>query len=311
MSAAADPSTPTRLERMPLLIFAGWWAVTLGWWGLAFASVTPASPEWLARTQSVCFGNLSNGLPDSYGWTRLILAPLGLLIPLLVVHGAELMRSARRGWAHPAGRVALAGLLAVSLAEGAWVGGRIRGGLAVAAASLTLPYTPGGLPEGYPRLERPAPDFRGVDQHGAALGLADLRGQVVYLTFAFAHCSATCPLTVRSLLQAAQRSRAFGARAVVITLDPWRDTPSALPALAARWALGEGDAVLSGTVPQVLATLARYEVGEQRDANTGDIAHPALVYVIDRAGRIAYLLNNPPPDWIVAAWQRAAQPAGS
>lgn len=304
-------SAPPRLERMPPLLLAGWWLVTLGWWGLAFASVTPATPEWLARTQSVCFGNLADGLPDAYGWMRLILAPLGLLIPLLVVHGAELARGARRAWAHPAGRVALGLLLAVTLAEGAWVGGRIRDGWIVAAAGRTLPSAPGGLPDGYPRLDRPAPDFRLVDQHGAAVGLADLRGRVLYLAFAFAHCSATCPLTVRSLVLAAQRSQAFGARAVVVTLDPWRDTPSALPGVAARWALGAGDVALSGTVPQVLATLARYEVRGQRDADTGDIAHPALVYVIDREGRIAYLLNNPPPDWIVSAGQRAAQPAGS
>jgi cytochrome oxidase Cu insertion factor (SCO1/SenC/PrrC family) len=307
MPIAASAAPPHRgPEAAALPLFAAWWAITLGWWALAFLQVTPATPAWLARTQSVCFGNLSNGLPDAYGWTRLLLAPLGMLLPLLVVHGAGIVRGLRALGRRGAGRLALAVLVALPLAEGWWVGGRVQAGLAVELARTTLPRAGEPLPAHYPRLNRPAPDIRLLDQRGAPVALSALRGQVLLLTFAFAHCTATCPLTVRSLVQAAAATGELGARPVVVTLDPWRDTPSALGGVARQWRLPPDGLVLSGSVAQVLDVLARYELPTQRDERTGDVAHPALVYVIDREGRIAYLLNNPPPDWIVSAARRAA-----
>ena len=230
-----------------------------------------------------------------------------MLAPLLAVHGRGMLRVLRTAWRRTPARLLLCAVMALLLAEGAWVGARIRSGLSIDAQRGALPTAPEGLPETYPRLASPAPDFRLVDQHGRQVGLSDLRGQVLYLTFAFAHCSATCPITVHSLVLAARSSAAIGARAVVITLDPWRDTPSSLPSLAAQWNLEGLGNVLSGTVPQVLGVLASYQLPTQRDTETGDIAHPALVYVIDRNGRIAYLLNNPPPAWIAEAGRRAAR----
>jgi cytochrome oxidase Cu insertion factor (SCO1/SenC/PrrC family) len=96
---------------------------------------------------------------------------------------------------------------------------------------------------------------------------------------------------------------------MIVTLDPWRDTPGALPSLAARWELPPGGRVLSGTVAQVNAALDGFGVPRRRDLATGDIAHPPLVYVVDPAGTIAYALSNPSPRWIVAAGARAAAQA--
>ena len=299
-------------EWIALPLFAVWWVIAAGWWALAFVGVTPATPAWLARTQYVCFGNLPSGLPDAYGWLRLLLAPLGLLVPLLVVHGGGLRNWLRQGWraggSRRAWRVgALGVLMALTLGEGLWVGQRVAAGLALDAARAALPRAAMPFPATYPRLDRPAPAFSLVAQHGQPLTLAALRGQVVYLTFAFGHCNGTCPLTVRSMLLAAQDDQELGARVVIVTLDPWRDRPSALATLARQWELEPvGGYVLSGSVAQVLDVLARYEIPSQRDPNNGDIAHPPLVYVIDRAGRIAYLLNNPGPAWIAAAGRRAA-----
>jgi cytochrome oxidase Cu insertion factor (SCO1/SenC/PrrC family) len=305
--SAFSPALPPRAGTGALLLFVAWLAITLAWWALAFMAAGPATPPWLARTQSVCFGTLANGLPDSYGWTRLILAPLLMLAPLLAVHGRGIAGALGALWSRPLGRAALALLVALPLAQAGWVGSRVRAGLVVEDARGRLPISAESLPETYPRQNRPAPAFRLRDQHGRPVALADLRGQVLYLTFAFAHCTSTCPITVHSLVRATRASSDVGARAVVITLDPWRDTPAALPGLAAQWGLEGLGSVLSGSVPQVLEVLARYDVPTERDANTGNIVHPALVYVIDRAGRIAFLLNNPSVDWIVAAGHRAAQ----
>ncbi len=76
--------------------------------------------------------------------------------------------------------------------------------------------------------------------------------------------------------------------AVVVTLDPWRDTPGRLPYLASKLGLEAGERLLGGEVEDVEAVLDRWEVPRRRDLRTGDIVHPPLVYVVDPAGRIAY-----------------------
>jgi protein SCO1/2 len=149
------------------------------------------------------------------------------------------------------------------------------------------------LPDTYPRLDRAAPALGLVDQRGARLEAEHLRGRPALVTFAFAHCEAVCPAVVRQVVAAQQRLRSeSGAagvpRVVVVTLDPWRDTPSRLPALAESYALGADGFVLSGAVDEVNALLDRWGVARGRDAQTGEIAHPPLVYVLDAEGRIAF-----------------------
>jgi cytochrome oxidase Cu insertion factor (SCO1/SenC/PrrC family) len=86
---------------------------------------------------------------------------------------------------------------------------------------------------------------------------------------------------------------------LLVTLDPWRDTPSALPGIAARWSIPEGFHVLSsGRAQEVVDVIRAYGVPFERDERTGDIAHPGLVFLIDAGGRLAYTFNNPPPTWI-------------
>jgi cytochrome oxidase Cu insertion factor (SCO1/SenC/PrrC family) len=121
--------------------------------------------------------------------------------------------------------------------------------------------------------------------------LADLRGRPVLVTFAFGHCETLCPLVVGQVL-AAQASLAGSAASpavLIVTVDPWRDVPSRLPSMAAAWHLPARDAwVLGGDVATVEATLDAWRVPRDRDLRTGDVTHPALVYVIDAAGRIAF-----------------------
>jgi cytochrome oxidase Cu insertion factor (SCO1/SenC/PrrC family) len=77
-------------------------------------------------------------------------------------------------------------------------------------------------------------------------------------------------------------------RVLIVTLDPWRDTPARLPALAQQWRLTGDDAVLSGEVAEVEAALDRWDVPRARDDASGRVDHPALVYLVDASGRIAY-----------------------
>jgi protein SCO1/2 len=149
------------------------------------------------------------------------------------------------------------------------------------------------LPATYPRLDRPAPALGLVDQSGARIELGTLRGRPALVTFAFAHCETVCPAVVREVVQAQELLRASGdvaetPRVVVVTLDPWRDTPSRLPSLAEGFGLGPDAHVLSGPVEEVNALLDRWDVARQRNEQNGEVAHPPLVYVLDAEGRIAY-----------------------
>jgi protein SCO1/2 len=224
---------------------------------------------------------------------------------LLVVWGRQLQTNFCTLRRTRGGQALIGLLLAVPLLGTVWVGQRVA--VVMRMTSVLTPVEPSmPLPQHYPRLDRPAPELRLIDQHGRTVSLAAQRGDIIILTFAFAHCQTICSTvvqTARAALEAMPDTALW-----IVTLDPWRDTPGALPSLASRWRLGRDKMrVLSGEVGTVLATLDAYNVPHQRDTRTGDITHPALVYLIDTTGRIAYALNNPSRAWLVEAVSRLAR----
>jgi cytochrome oxidase Cu insertion factor (SCO1/SenC/PrrC family) len=131
------------------------------------------------------------------------------------------------------------------------------------------------------------------------------------MTFAYGHCQIVCPALVHRLRGALASYPGPPPPLVVVTLDPWRDTPGALAGVARAWQLDrlDGARVLSGPVPDVLAALAAYGIGFSRDEKTGDIAHPGLIYVLDGEGRIAFRFLDPPVSWLVESALRLERAA--
>ena len=164
----------------------------------------------------------------------------------------------------------------------------------------------GPFPKAYQRTQIEAADFSLTDQHGATVKLSTLRGRVVVLSFAFAHCSAICPTLVKSLIDSSKQFHAE-VSTLIVTLDPTRDTPATLAHTASNWQLPQGMSYLSGDPQAVEQVLAAYQVPHAKDAS-GTINHPALVYIIDRDGRIAFTLNAPSQNWLIGAVQRAGTP---
>lgn len=280
---------------MPAFVLALWTVATLFWWAFAFAPLPSAPPAWLTAARHACFGSAGEGLPAPHGWMLLVLGPASFLLGIAVLWGRELPASLARGMRGRAGTWVAVVLAVAATAEGVWVLRKVEAARAVADWAQPI-RDDGPLPAEYPRQAAPAPDFSLVDQRGVTLSISELKGRPVVLTFVFAHCQTLCPVVVDTLKHV---SRASAPVVLLVTLDPWRDTPSALPGIADRWELPVGFHVLSSRrVADVLRVADRYGVTFRRDERTGDIVHPGLVFVIDADGRLAYTFSNPPVAWV-------------
>jgi len=145
------------------------------------------------------------------------------------------------------------------------------------------------------RLSRigPAPDFALTMQDGARVGLADLRGKVVVVTFIYATCADTCPLLTAKLVGIQRRLGGDGARVrfVAITVDPVKDTPEALRRYAGgHGAKAPGWLFLTGTEEEIGEVARRYGIYVKKRP-AGDVDHTFLTSLIDGEGvlRVQYL----------------------
>ena len=293
----------TSQERTALVALVAIGAVTAVWWALALWPMPAETPYWLVRTREVCFGSLPDTLPSRAGWILLIGEPLTMLTALVVLWPSALSGAFASLARRSAGRVALAcgALLLVA-------------GAAAASARVTTVSRRGDAgsawvappPDTYPRLDRPAPPLGLVNQRGDTVSLASLRGRPALITFAYAHCMSICPDVVRQVLGARTQLAGSGMQAVVVTIDPWRDTPARLPTVAAEWQLGDSAHVLSGDTTAVLRVLEAWNVPHGRDSTSGEIAHPSLVYLLDGNGTIVYAATAR-RETIVALARRSVQ----
>ena len=264
------------------LALAGVLAVTAVWWALALWPLPATAPAWLSRTRAVCFGTTPSGLPDVQGWMLLFLQPALMVGQVVAIWGRELGTEARSLAASGAGRVGLAGFAIALLAIAGAAGVRVRTATGMAArAAEASPAEPG-----WNAVGQTAPPLDLVGADGAPVRLADLRGRPVLVAFAFAHCQTACPRLVHEVL-AAQRSLDDSA-VIVVTLDPWRDTPSRLGSIEERWGIAEGARLASGPVPAVEAVLDAWGIERSRDPRNGDLAHVPRVFLVDRDGVLAF-----------------------
>ncbi|MCU0621656.1 MAG: SCO family protein [Gemmatimonadales bacterium] len=268
-------------ERLALAALAAIVVVTVAWWLLALWPLPDTSPEWLARTREVCFGAARDGLPHAGGWVLLVGEPAGMLLFLLAAWGDAVHGGVMTLWRRWSGRAVLVGTASALTLGLVAVTARVAS--ARGERFDPMEATGGVLVE----LNDPAPALTLVNQQGATVSLAALRGRPVVVTFAFAHCQTICPTLVQDVLRA-RRLAPRPTEVLVVTLDPWRDTPSRLPTIAAGWQLPPDVHVLSGPVEEVEATLTRWKIPRVRNQSTGDLIHPAVVYVVDEQGRLAF-----------------------
>jgi len=276
-------STPHTRAALALGALLAILLITAGFWALALWPLSSSAPDWIARTREICFGSRPDGLPTAGGWVLLVGEPAGMVLFLLAAWGYEIREGFALLWRRWSGRLAIgAAIVLLGVGSGA---ATVR--VAQAAGD---PFDPTGATAPEPTvvpIGEAAPALGLVDQRGDTVTVASLRGRPVVVSFVYAHCATVCPIMVHDVL-AASAGRAVP---VLVTLDPWRDTPSRLPSIAGAWNLPSDALVLSGAVESVEFALDRWRVPRVRNATTGDLIHPTVAYVLDADGRLRFQTN--------------------
>ena len=129
-----------------------------------------------------------------------------------------------------------------------------------------------------------------VDQAGTRVQLKDLGGHVMVAAMMYASCTSVCPRVIEDMkgIERQLEPRAKDIQFVLFSLDPGRDTPLALRRFAtdhhldlARWRLF---AASEDGVRDLAAVLGVKYAREP----SGDIAHSAMIVVIDRQGVVRH-----------------------
>ncbi|HSB37593.1 MAG TPA: SCO family protein [Gaiellaceae bacterium] len=181
-----------------------------------------------------------------------------------------------------------AAAIAAAIGVGAGVAIHLAARSSAARAAPRLPALEGQAV--WPAGRRPAPNFVLVDQRGRHVSLRSSRGRTVVLAFMDSLCHQVCPLEGRTLAQAmAAVPRAARPTLLVVSVDPWGDTPASARAAAAKWRLAGNWHWLLGSRRELAPVWRAYRIYVRR--TSGDIIHSDAVYVVDRNGfeRAGYL----------------------
>jgi protein SCO1/2 len=151
-------------------------------------------------------------------------------------------------------------------------------------------------------------DFALTNQDGKRTRLKDFRGRVVVLFFGYTYCPDICPVT---LVKIAQMRKGLGRQGkrlqpVYVTVDPERDTPARLKAYLENFEAGAVG--LTGTPAEVAQVTHLYRVRfEREESKPGEaylVSHTAYVYLVDRQGKLRYVLPPDVADALLAAAAR-------
>ena len=161
-------------------------------------------------------------------------------------------------------------------------------GAAAATAASSAPATPEVDVAAYLEPDpRPAPPIE-LDGPDGRFTLDAMRGAPLLVFFGYTHCPDVCPATIGTVglaIDAYERE----ARAVLVSVDPERDTPAWLAEFV-RY-LPAGFNAVSGTPAQVRTTAdawgVRYAKVDTGDPAAYTMSHTADVFLVDAAGRIS------------------------
>lgn len=159
----------------------------------------------------------------------------------------------------------------------------------------------------------PLPDVRLVDQDGHAFSFSSYKGRPVLVDFIYTHCPTLCGVLGDDFHRVLQIMSGTGAGAPIdllsISFDPQNDDRQALQlygdrygAKAPRWRIARP------ADERGLAELLRNFGVVVIPDGTGGFIHNSGVYLIDRRGRLARILDPDSPPQLFADALRASLP---
>jgi cytochrome oxidase Cu insertion factor (SCO1/SenC/PrrC family) len=133
---------------------------------------------------------------------------------------------------------------------------------------------------------KPAPDFKLVNQFGQPMSLSQFRGRVVMLSFEDSECTTVCPLTTQSMVLAKELLGQAGKSVQLLGVDANPDAIKTSDVLAYSrvHAMTNQWDFLTGSLPQLKAVWKNYNIAVQIES--GAIDHTPALYVIDQQGNL-------------------------
>lgn len=263
---------------IPALCFLIWYIVTFFMWFIAFPFEYQS--EWLKIAQEVCFGSIDNGMPDAYGWIKLIFTPFFLLLLLYIIWKQEFFILFNMCIKNRYMGICIIILFSLMVAQGFLVIRKIN--VYNDASFKVNKHITSSLPITYPQINKKVPLFVLTDYNGKKFTNKCLKGKIIYLTFAFSKCSSICPLLINTVRNAVSE---FNDREmVIISLDPWRETINNVKDVTKKFAFTDKEHYLVGQVDEIKELLDKFEIPRARNLKNGEIIHPGLVYVLDAKG---------------------------
>ena len=177
--------------------------------------------------------------------------------------------------------VAIGGFGAVTSRSGVAAGTR---GTPSAPAAAAPTATPG--PFLY-AAARSAPPIDLIDAAERPVSLSGDRGSLVLVFFGYTHCPDVCPATI-GIVGKVLADLGGGGRALFVSIDPERDTPSWLREYAPY--LPAGFTALTGSPAAIRSTAdawnVRYARVETDQPDAYSMSHTADVFIVDPEGRL-------------------------
>ena len=133
---------------------------------------------------------------------------------------------------------------------------------------------------------KPAPDFKLVNQFGQPMSLSQFRGKVVMLAFEDSECTTICPLTTQSMVLAKELLGKAGNSVQLLGVDANPDAIdvsnvrdySRVHNMTNQWDF------LTGSLAQLKSVWKSYNIAVQIES--GEIDHTPALYMIDQQGRL-------------------------
>lgn len=166
--------------------------------------------------------------------------------------------------------------------------------LALALAILTGLAVRKGVLGPQPQTAAVGGPFQLVDTNGRTVDQSVLKGKWSVVFFGFTHCPDICPTTLFELgqVETLLGPKADDFQAVLISVDPARDTVAQMKAYMANPAFPKRAIGLTGAQAQTDAAAKAYRVYYQKSGEGPDytVNHAAYSYLMNPKGRFACVL---------------------